>query len=284
MTADRLAVRSTKPLAGPGGPLAMPPARRPGSPGRSGERWVSCVRPVPDPLLRLVCVPYAGGGAATFHGWAERLPPAVEQWTLRLPGRDARRDEPAGTDLLAVAGEAAAALAGRLTGPFAVFGHSLGGFLAYELVRALREVWGVEASLLAVGARMAPHLTAHHSSVHTLDDEAFLDVLAERYRGIPPTIREHPQMRRLYLPMLRADVTMLETYRHRAGPQLACPVVAYGGVEDGETTHAGFAAWGELTDGGHTVTLLPGDHFFLHSERDRLVATLSGELLRALVP
>lgn len=249
------------------------------------ERWMLRPSPSREARLRLVCVPYAGGSAAVFHGWADLLPAVVEPWTLRLPGRDARMGEPPATDLTATAEEAAAVLS-RMLGdePFAFFGHSLGAFLSFEIVRALRERWGMHASLLAVSARDAPQLPTYAGTLHQLPDEAFLDVLDRKYRAIPPMIREDARMRAVYLPALRGDVTMLETYRYRQGPPLSCPVAVYGGVDDTESGAAGLAAWGELTDGGCSVTLLPGGHFFLQEQREPLIARLSQELLRTLVP
>ncbi|WP_431783037.1 thioesterase II family protein [Streptomyces chumphonensis] len=253
----------------------------------ASERWV--LRPVESergsaPLLRLVCVPYAGGGAAAFHGWSRELLPAVEPWTLRLPGRDARRREPLPTDLVAVARDAARALAALLTPPFALFGHSLGAFLAFETARALRDTWGMEPALLAVSARNAPQEPTYRGTIHQLPDEEYLEVLDRRYGAIPPIIREDAGMRALYLPILRADTALLETYRYVEGPPLSCPIAAYGGTEDPESSHASLARWGRQTTAGCTTSLLPGGHFFLQTQRARLLESLREEALRALVP
>ncbi|MEU2494307.1 alpha/beta fold hydrolase [Streptomyces sp. NPDC007883] len=253
---------------------------------RLADRWV--LRPPRERAgrMRLICVPYAGGSAAAFHGWGDVLPPAVEPWALRLPGRDARIREPLGTDLRAVAAEAAEALAGLLGDePFALFGHSLGAWLAYEITHELGRKWDLQPALLAVSASNAPSVRRRpRTSVHRLPDLEFLEALDSRYGAIPPVIREDSQLRAVYLPVLRADVTMLETYEFPAGRLLPCPVLAYGGTEDRETSAEGLAAWGALTGAGSGVTLLPGGHFFLQSERARLLGHLAPELLRVLIP
>ncbi|MBN3819736.1 thioesterase, partial [Paraburkholderia sp. Se-20369] len=46
--------------------------------------------PVPAPRLRMICCAYAGGSAAVFRGWHERLPRDVEICAVELPGRGAR--------------------------------------------------------------------------------------------------------------------------------------------------------------------------------------------------
>ncbi|WP_329096986.1 thioesterase II family protein [Streptomyces sp. NBC_01439] len=252
----------------------------------NADRWV--LRPVRRRAgrIRLLCLPYAGGSAAVFHGWGDLLPEAVEPWAVRLPGRDARMGEPPATDLRTLAAEAAEAVAGLLGDePFALFGHSLGAYLAYEMARALRDKWDLHPSLLAVSASHAPRARVRAGApLHRLPDEEFLEALDTRYGAIPPVIREDRQLRAVYLPILRADVTMLETYEYLPGIPLACPVLAFGGSEDRETSRAGLAAWGELTGAGSSVALLPGGHFFLQPERERLLSLLAPELLRTLVP
>lgn len=236
------------------------------------------------PLLRLICVPYAGGGAAVYHGWADHLPGVIEPWAVRMPGRDARLHEPLRTDLVATAEELADALAPMLTQPYAFFGHSLGAFLAFETVRALRARGAPEPVLLAVSARNPPQQRTYGGGVHRLPDDEYLDVLDRRYGAIPPLLREDAQMRALYLPILRADTTMLETYRYVPGLPLGCPVVAYGGSEDPETSPATLGAWAEVTSAGCATAVLPGGHFFLGPSREELLGHLTAELLRALVP
>src|SRR5512139_3085085 len=96
------------------------------------ERWL--VRPRPDDtaMVRLVCFPYAGAGTAVYHGWADVLPPGVEVLLVRLPGREVRIKEPPFTSLAALVQAFAPILAERLEGPFAFFGHSMGGLIAFE--------------------------------------------------------------------------------------------------------------------------------------------------------
>ncbi len=260
---------------------------RTAGPARPVDRWILRMRDAaarPEPMLRLVCAPYAGGGAAVYHGWAERLPAVIEPWAVRMPGRDARLHEPPRTDLVATARELADALAPALTEPYAFFGHSLGAFLAFETVRALRERGVREPVLLAVSARNPPQQRTYQGAVHLLPDDEYIEVLDRRYGAIPPMLREDAQMRALYLPILRADTTMLERYPYAPGRPLGCPVLAYGGIEDAETSAATLGAWADVTSAGCTTALLPGGHFFLGPSRDRLLAHLADELLRALVP
>lgn len=248
------------------------------------DRWV--LRPAPRraPLVRLVCVPYAGGGSTAFQEWGELLPATVEPWLLRLPGRETRFREPPRTDVLVLVKEVAAVLRPALEGPYALFGHSLGALIAYELARALRAAGGAEPVHLAISARSAPHLPPRHALVHRLPDDAFLEALGRRFQAIPPAIRDEPQLRSLYVPALRADVTMLETYEHVPGRALACPLTAYGGADDPEFGPGELEGWQRHTACSFRLRTFPGGHFFLVPHRRELVADLARDLLLATVP
>ncbi|MBQ1089453.1 thioesterase II family protein [Streptomyces sp. B93] len=248
------------------------------------ERWILRPRPVPDAPLRLICVPYAGGGPAAYHSWAAELRDGAELWLLRPPGREARLQEPLLHSVDEIVQESAAAIAGHLAEPFAVFGYSVGAWIAFELVRELRDTYGLRAAHLGVAARPAPQTPLHHPAMHTLPDDLFLDVLDRRFRAIPPVIRDSPEMKALYLPILRADTTVLETYRYRPGPPLDCPVSAFGGTEDHDCRREDLMAWGERTTGEFRLRMLPGGHFFLHTRRQELLDALATDLFRCLVP
>src|SRR4051812_21173238 len=106
--------------------------------GTGFDQWVLQATTYPQAPVTLICVPFAGGGTAAYHGWAALLPPFVQPWMLRLPGRESRLREQPHHDLLDLAETAADVLAPRLDGPFAFYGHSLGALVAFEIARALR--------------------------------------------------------------------------------------------------------------------------------------------------
>jgi surfactin synthase thioesterase subunit len=254
------------------------------------ERWVA----VPGPragvdsragALPLVCVPNAGAGAAVYHGWDRLLPEGVTAWPLRLPGRESRLREAASTRAQEVATAAAAAVATRLTEPFALYGHSMGALIAYELACVLRDEHGLHADLLAVSSRPAPHLPRRLPPVHGLSDAEFVAALDRTYQGLPDVLKDSPEMLRFYLPVLRADLTLLETYRHAPREPLLCPIAVFGALDDLTAGEAELRAWAELTRGGSSLHMFEdGGHFFPQTRRQAFADALGGELARLLVP
>jgi medium-chain acyl-[acyl-carrier-protein] hydrolase len=175
-----------------------------------------------------------------------------------------------------------AALRPLLDRPFACFGHSMGALVAHELALHLRREFGLEPIHLFVSGRRAPHLRDQVPAIHGLPDPAFVEALMLRYGGIPDVIIRDPELLRLFLPTIRADLALIETYTWQESVPLACPVSAYGGSEDPWATPDLLAPWSERTTGRFAQEIFPGNHFYLHSARDLLLGALSKELSSSL--
>ena len=253
--------------------------------GEALERWIRRPAGPPRPgQTRLVCFPYAGGGAAAFHPWGRVAPKALDLCTVLLPGREARLVEEPVERLVPLVETLATVLAPLLVPPFALYGHSLGAVLAYELAREIGRRGGPSPRALIVSGRNAPHLPDRRPQLHRLPRREFVDEIVRRYKGIPEGILGEPELLDLLLPALRGDVAMIETYLHSQGEPLAIPVHVFGGLSDPSTTDEGLEAWRSLTSGPFTLRKLPGDHFFLHSARADLLSAIGAALASGAPP
>ncbi len=242
--------------------------------------WIKYPRPNPRARLRLFCFPYAGGGASVFHNWPKALPPEVEVCSIQLPGRENRLQEPPLTCVSELIPLLEQAIRPVLDKPFAFFGHSLGTLISFELARRLHPRYHLNRLFIA-GYR-APQSPYPHPLLHQLSDQDFVKELQHRYQGIPKTVLQHAELIKLLLPVMRADLTMVETYTYTAGEALDCPISAFGGLQDREATRSQLAAWGEQTCRSFSLEMFPGDHFFLNSASTPLLRTISKYLLRGL--
>jgi medium-chain acyl-[acyl-carrier-protein] hydrolase len=203
------------------------------------------------------------------------LPPEVELCPVQLPGRENRLREAPLCRMDALLEPLAEALAPCLTEPFAIFGHSLGGLIGFELARTLRRRYGLQPAHVFVSSRRPPHLPPRFGPIHRLPDELFLDELARRYNGIPDLIRQDPELLSIYLPILRADVTVLETHSWVEEQPLDCPISVFGGRDDTSISHEDLKAWAVHTTKPSEPKLFPGGHFYPQTARQELLAEIS---------
>ncbi|KOX12548.1 thioesterase II family protein [Nocardiopsis sp. NRRL B-16309] len=235
--------------------------------------------PQPGATLRLVCFPHSGGGPAMFHRWGPALAPDVEVWAATLPGRAARTREPFVSDWTSLVRDMAAAVLEGGEGPVALFGHSLGAAVAFEVARTLTRA-GAPPAHLVVSARSAP-LTRRASLELPRDDDELLGLVDRVYQGVPEAVRSSPELRAHFAPILRADLELSNSYAYRPGPPLTCPVTALGGADDRTVTPAQLQGWADHTRGGFESHLFPGGHFYLEQNGPSVLDTVWRRVARS---
>ncbi len=247
-------------------------------PVTSGSPWVLGSRTNLRSQLRLFCFPYAGGAASAYRLWSGAFSPEVEICPVQLPGRGGRfRETPfrRAPELVSAAADGLRPLMDR---PFALFGHSMGAVVAFELARELRRRSWSAPVLLAVSGRQAPPRPSPLPPFGHLPDPEFLREVRGRYDGIPDEVLAEDELLQLVLPSLRADILVLETYPYTLEPPLDCPISCFGGQEDRHVSRDDLDAWAQHTRGGCTVRTFPGRHFFIDSAREAVWRSLREDL------
>jgi medium-chain acyl-[acyl-carrier-protein] hydrolase len=227
--------------------------------------------------LRLFCFPYAGGTASVFRDWSDGLPADIEVCPIQFPGRGTRLMEPPYSRLSLLVEALAEALYPLLDKPFALFGHSLGSLVSFELARRLRANHRARPVRLFVSAGPAPQIPHRGLPIHNLPEEEFAAEL-RRLKGTPGELLEHKELMAIVIPSLRADFALYESYRYVQEPPLNCPISTYGGLTDQRVNHDDLEAWRDQTTVSFSIRMFPGDHFFLKSTQPLLLRTLSQEL------
>lgn len=237
--------------------------------------WIRRFDPSPEATGRLLCFPHAGGSASYFFPVSRAMAPAVEVLAVQYPGRQERRAEECIEDIGELAdriAEAARPWTGR---PLALFGHSMGATVAFEVALRLERDGIVPASLFASG-RHAPSLY-RPENVHRRPDAGLLEELRE-LSGTGAELLADQEFIRLILPPLRSDYRAVESYRYQPGARLACPVDALVGEDDPKAGVDEVRAWREHTNGPFALHLFSGGHFYLNNHMPAITSLIAGRL------
>ncbi|MEU8180226.1 alpha/beta fold hydrolase [Micromonospora sp. NPDC049047] len=244
----------------------------------SQAQWIRRFHPSADSRLRLICLPHAGGSASFYFPASEALSPTIEVLAVQYPGRQDRRFEPCLASIADLADGVFAALEPSLgEHPIAIFGHSMGAIVGYELARRLETGAGIApVRLFASGRRPPANWRQEH--VHRLTNEGIVAEL-QRLNGTHSRLLADQDMLRSILPALRADYRAIETYRHLEGPVLGCPITVLVGDADPTTGIEDAYAWQAHTTGACDVRVFTGGHFFMSDQPTKVVDLISNVLL-----
>jgi surfactin synthase thioesterase subunit len=224
----------------------------------------------------LVCLPFAGGGASFFKKWQPAAPPGLDIAAVQPPGREERYVDDPFTTVEAVVGEAYDRLLPQLAdaGRVALFGHSLGAVLAYELAHRLATVTTV--TRLFVSGSTGPWRPRSRRATG-LPDDAFVHAV-RRFAGYTHPAMDDPEMREILLPSLRADVEMHESYVAPRDRPLPVPITALRGRDDELVSAEQCAEWAGATTAGFDLVERDGGHMYLTTGEAGLLRLLSERL------
>ena len=243
-------------------------------------RWLPYGTQQTYPRLRLLCLPYAGGNARMFRHWGAAMPDGVEVCPVELPGRGTRRSERCVSCIPELVEKMAAEMEPLLDLPFAILGYSMGGLLGFELARALRRLYDRELAALLVAAQNAPSVPLERPAAWRSTDEE-LGVALHRSGGMSEEALANARFMRAFLPVLRADYTLVDSYSYAPERPLRCPIHLYTGTEDALVSLPGRSEWRRETTGDFMVHRFPGGHYFVQEDEGAFLASISG-LLRQL--
>ncbi|XP_037549452.1 S-acyl fatty acid synthase thioesterase, medium chain [Nematolebias whitei] len=228
------------------------------------EKVISCFRWRPEAAVRLICFPWAGGGSIHYSRWGNVLNSSIEVLAVRLPGRESRAGEPFFENMQQLVDEVVAALLPLLRDkPFALFGHSFGAVTSFAVADALKKRHDLEPLHVFLSGAAAPYseLRLNAPKRSQLSDDDFLRWLAS-IGGTPAELLENPEVLKLFLPALKADLHVVENFRCEKPdrPLLSCSVSCFDGKED--VPHD-LPAWRNITSGDFSIRTFDGSHFYL---------------------
>lgn len=246
------------------------------------SRWVTRGPSRGRRLGRLFCLPFAGGGSAVYHPWIKRILPDIELVRVNLPGRETRLRETPFNRIVPLVNTLVEELVIWMDRPFAIYGHSMGALVAFELARELRRRDLRAPARLFISAYRAPHLPPSEPPFSHLPDAHFIDCLRQ-YGGLPDLVAQNEELMEMFLPTLRADFEMTEAYVYKEEAPLECPFTAFGGLSDPKVTRDRILAWKMHTSTHFSSHFFPGGHFFLQNSESLVLNKINLKLAESLL-
>lgn len=227
-----------------------------------------CWNPSSKADSALVCIPWAGAGAAPYCPWAPLIGHRARVYGVRLAGREARICERPATGLPTVVAELATAITHLPEDRVDLFGHCSGAIIAFEVARALRDIAVSTLGRMIVVGQVAPRLFA-----------ADVPSAGESRRYIPDSLANDDEMLEVLLPVMEADLQAFAGYTYAAGDPLGLPIAAIRGGRDRYVSDTDLATWSEETTAAFACRRVDdADHLFSGDAW----SSLAHEVLRAL--
>lgn len=231
------------------------------------NKWVYEHQFSPENKTTLICFPYAGGNSHAFSGWKEFLPKNWNILAVQYPGRMGLISSPPETNVLSLVTKLYKEIL-----PFVVndnvifFGHSLGALVSFELVKYIEKMKDITIDALCVSACVSPELVGNKEGIYHLSDDEFL-IKISGYGGTPNEILKDKDLMQFFLPVLKSDFCMYETYSHNPKERISPPILAFGSPDDPYAPVNDMLNWKKVSSSNSELITVLGDHFFLHNSQ-----------------
>ncbi|QNR69622.1 thioesterase [Paenibacillus peoriae] len=235
--------------------------------------------------ITLFFIPYAGGSASVSFKWKKSLLPQIKLVPLELAGRGIRSGEPLKESIEEMSEDLLHKISEEIVpgDPYAIYGHSMGTMISFELYyKLVAGGYGKPAHLFVSGGR-APHVPRNSLWLHDLPADQFRTHL-QRYGQLSEAIFDNRELYDYFMPVLRADFKAVELYKYMAkAAPLHCPITALTGMTDNTVTLQDAEAWAHHTDQQFRMFTFEGGHFFIHDEVERITHIINETLEQSTV-
>lgn len=230
-----------------------------------------------DKLIKLFCFPHAGGTVFMFSKWKELINHKIEFIPIEYSGRSYRYKENLYSDFDSIIEDMYIQVIKNIgDSDFAIFGHSMGGLVAYEVSRVLKEKNNIEPKHIFISGRPAPNCDFHEKRLHKLPDEIFKREVLNN-GGIPEILKERPNYLELYLRVLKNDFIALDTYKFIFSKKLNSQFTILNGKDDIIGSYV--KGWENLTNSNCDFLYFKGGHFYIYDQYKMVIKVINEKLL-----
>lgn len=225
----------------------------------------------------LFCLPYAGGSSSIYYKWKEYLYKDIEIYPIELTGRGKRIKEPLFADIKNVTSDVLEQIEDKIKDtPYAFYGHSMGSLIIYELTHRIIELNAEPPVHIFFSGKKAPHLFKIDKRISHLPDNEFIQEII-KLGGTPKEIADNQELLHFFLPILRADFQLVETYKYVEKNKFDFDITIINGNKD-DLTLQEIIGWQEHTSKRTFFHMLEGDHFFINGKEKGITSIINNTL------
>lgn len=223
---------------------------------------------------QLFLFPFAGGSAAYYWKWKTKFDVRFQFIPVEFPGRGSRIQEDLIEDMNRLLDDLYDKVAEKRDPncPFGFYGHSLGAVAAFELFYRIQQSGHETPSHLFLSGRLPPHLADKAiKNIHLLDTTSFKREVLAFGGTLSPALLD------MFLPIIRTDIQLIETFRAPIREPMNCKPVIFKGKED-LTMNGNYAEWSEYFLQPCKIHEFDGGHFFINNAYEDIVQIIQSEI------
>ena len=223
-----------------------------------------------DSKIRLLCFHYAGGSSVSFYSWKNRILHPAELMAVDLPGRGRSIIEPLLSNIDDVTTTLLQYIKHYTDKPLVFFGHSVGSLICFELAKVMKAEGLQPPVHLILSGCIAPQNLYKRRQICDFDTKEFVEAL-KLYNGISQEVLNEPSLMEIFLPIIRADISIIEKYKYRGNDPLNCNITTIGSTDDPTVLIEDIKPWISHTSMQYDHHTLKGNHFFIRTDIERLL-------------
>ena len=209
--------------------------------------------------------PCAGGCAANYSEYGLYLP---ETKVYEYKGHWSRFEEPFSVAMDDLVRDAADLIrCNEYPDGLLLFGHSMGGIVAWHLAAKLLEI-GLDVKGIFIAACSPP--TEKVRALDKIDSDEDIEDFLIRVRQVPQKVLRSDFFKENLLPTIRNDFRILKDAISRKTKyhKIDCDIICLGGREDSLIQMDLMYGWENFTNGSLQVHEFPGNHFFVYERNN----------------
>jgi len=216
-----------------------------------------------------------------------QLPGGVEVMGVQYPGREARLNETPFDRMEDLVAAVAQQMVPLLDRSFVIYGHSMGGLVAYEVTRYLQENYDEIPVRLIIGGWAAPYMVPDYVrnlayvrdgfDIDAATDAQVIEMMHANRLFQEEALRD-PTFINAVMRSVRADLKILGRYQFDDRERLRCPITLLRGSEDTLFDNRQLQGWRQITAAPFAMRTVPGGHLFLKGAGREVFAAIEAEL------